>query len=1359
MRLLLFVPLVLLMTFGLNAQPLNDDCETAIDLTATMSPYCDSLILFNNLDATPSEVGQDNQPPCFKGGTADNDVWFSFTTNDAIEYDFIIQGHPDSTINDTFGLFNPEVAFYIGGCDSNDLEMLPICFSAPNQVNRLEFTLDNTELQPNTTYFMRINASGVGGINNGSFWICIKEIDNQFSVDEVGSDFCEGRLYDTGGPNEDYGNNEEHTFTICPADPHECLSLTMGNYELFGDSSNSDYFKIYDGQDTNGLLIGASFDMRDSTGKNATIDFNNAVCQMFYASSGCMTIVWKTDSVGVGPGFDASWVCSQDSCPQFDSLQVVSPTSNSQIVDAIQGRLIEINVGEINCIDSAYATFVGDNSDLGMDKGLLLTTGHANAVGQPNHLPNMGFKNDTTGIDLLDSLSLAVYGDTTTTHDGCAIDLEFTPDTDVMALEFTMGSEEYPECIDEQMSDIMGLFYSTAGYMGDPRLNNHDNIARLPNDSVDIQISTINPSDSTRWVYYRNMLNSQSIEYDGMIANGSGGQKFILLTQNVEPCQANNLITAIADRGDSLYDSGIFITNMRCLTPTISLQTSTGLPFFIEECNPGDDFIIISYPRTYDQDTEWTISFEGDAQEGTDFEWTFGSTIIQPAGQMSVSYPIDVINDMINEGPESFTIKLTRDWGCGEVELTELEVIIRDRLMVDISTQGDFCKGDSLTLIANQQDLDYLNMEWSPSNLFEDPMLNVERLLLENDVQIILTGTIIGGAGCQWMDTIDITVIDPQISINALDPTGICFGESVRLQATDNVSGTNRLWFPDQNISSTTEAMVTVTPDQTTTYSVTVDTANCEDTASITIDVERLAFPAVIEDTTICAGEAIALGQLSNPNNQSIYDWMPPTDLDDPNSPTPIARPGDTTTYSLKARTTRGYCEDSATVTINVIDVGVDIVANEDTIYICLGDTTELLAQTRGQGVISWSPNNGVIGSTDQLSLSVSPQNTTTYTVTYTSERCSPQDQITVVVDRLPENGLQADPSLAPYCKEDTTRLFVDFGGVDMRNSSFVWSGGNIIAGQGTPSVLVSPNNTTTYRVRVINGACEATYEKEIAVVEFNPYAGDDVVACEGDTVRLDPLLPTGYPDSIISYTWTTANERDEIEILDPFDPNSLVVIGRGGTADLTITIGSCEFGSTVKLENSNPGALEFVAIPDSIANCDEVTARAVYSGNATSEIDFSTIEWNYVDTSGNATSLNSEDLSATHSPNTSGQFVLTFIDSNGCPHRETTNVSVFQPQFAMEEAPNAFTPNGDGVNDVYRIKFQDDIEYDVLTFKVINRWGQIVFEADDNVGWDGTMDDGSDALSEVYLVVIEFIDTCGNRAGDPIILDVTLIR
>ncbi len=81
------------------------------------------------------------------------------------------------------------------------------------------------------------------------------------------------------------------------------------------------------------------------------------------------------------------------------------------------------------------------------------------------------------------------------------------------------------------------------------------------------------------------------------------------------------------------------------------------------------------------------------------------------------------------------------------------------------------------------------------------------------------------------------------------------------------------------------------------------------------------------------------------------------------------------------------------------------------------------------------------------------------------------------------------------------------------------------------------------------------------------------------------------------------------------------------------------------------------------------------------------------------------------------------------------------QHKFAEEEntkckliAPNAFTPNNDGVNDFFRLSVKEDCEVLQYDFEIYDRWGRLVFEADQVLTeWDGTYD-GQQLKEGVYL-------------------------
>jgi len=118
-------------------------------------------------------------------------------------------------------------------------------------------------------------------------------------------------------------------------------------------------------------------------------------------------------------------------------------------------------------------------------------------------------------------------------------------------------------------------------------------------------------------------------------------------------------------------------------------------------------------------------------------------------------------------------------------------------------------------------------------------------------------------------------------------------------------------------------------------------------------------------------------------------------------------------------------------------------------------------------------------------------------------------------------------------------------------------------------------------------------------------------------------------------------------------------------------------------------------------------------------------------------------------------EFQVTVTDDDGCSTIITLIARVY-PRCNPEriEIPNAFTPDGDGVNDLFGVEFEG-FEM-IASIKIFDRWGEKVYEnSGENAFWDGTID-GKPGTSDVYVYIIKL--TCeegeGTRVGD-----VTLIR
>ncbi|HLZ85815.1 MAG TPA: gliding motility-associated C-terminal domain-containing protein, partial [Puia sp.] len=91
---------------------------------------------------------------------------------------------------------------------------------------------------------------------------------------------------------------------------------------------------------------------------------------------------------------------------------------------------------------------------------------------------------------------------------------------------------------------------------------------------------------------------------------------------------------------------------------------------------------------------------------------------------------------------------------------------------------------------------------------------------------------------------------------------------------------------------------------------------------------------------------------------------------------------------------------------------------------------------------------------------------------------------------------------------------------------------------------------------------------------------------------------------------------------------------------------------------------------------------------------------------------------------------------------------------------PNTFSPNGDGVNDVFYPRGKS--LYNVQSLTVFNRWGQMVFQRSDfpantqSMGWDGNFN-GHPAPADAYVYIVEVI--CENAQVVAIHGTITLVR
>jgi gliding motility-associated-like protein len=101
---------------------------------------------------------------------------------------------------------------------------------------------------------------------------------------------------------------------------------------------------------------------------------------------------------------------------------------------------------------------------------------------------------------------------------------------------------------------------------------------------------------------------------------------------------------------------------------------------------------------------------------------------------------------------------------------------------------------------------------------------------------------------------------------------------------------------------------------------------------------------------------------------------------------------------------------------------------------------------------------------------------------------------------------------------------------------------------------------------------------------------------------------------------------------------------------------------------------------------------------------------------------------------------MLIAISDQDC--RDTATGEVYVRTNYRVFLPNAFSPNGDGINDIFQPNMRGFAESD---FRIYNRWGELIYQSRDNTGWDGTYR-GQPVQEGVYMYTLSVLNLYGDK-------------
>ncbi|WP_435132187.1 T9SS type A sorting domain-containing protein [Formosa sp. A9] len=574
--------------------------------------------------------------------------------------------------------------------------------------------------------------------------------------------------------------------------------------------------------------------------------------------------------------------------------------------------------------------------------------------------------------------------------------------------------------------------------------------------------------------------------------------------------------------------------------------------------NAGDDVEICE-----DSSVELTASGSGD------FKWSTGETTktITVKPDKTTTYTVTASNGTCSSSDE-------------------VKVTVTPRQTINAGSDVTIELGESTTLSVSGTG----SIRWSTGE-------TTREITVSPDKTTVYTVTV-SQNGCESQDQVRVTVEATKIEVeaDAGEDQTICSGESVTLTAS---GGSSYEWSTGETTRS-----ITVSPSETTTYSVVVSEEGESDTAEVTVTVNALPNANAGADQTITQGESVTL----TASGGSSYEWNTGE-----TTRSITVSPNATRNYTVEVFNSAGCSDtDQVRVTVEATKIEVEADAGEDQ-TICVGESVTLTAS--GGSSYEWST-----GETTR-SITVSPSETTTYSVVVSEEGERDTAEVTVTVNALPNANAGADQTIT---QGESVTLTASGG------SSYEWN-----TGETTRSITVSPNATRNYTVEVFNSAgCSDTDQVRVTVeatkIEVEADAGEDQTICVGESVTL-----TASGGS--SYEWSTGETTRSITVSPSETTTYSVVVSEEGerdTAEVTVTVNA--------LPNANAGA------DQTITQGESVTLTA--SGG-------SSYEWNTGETT----------RSITVSPNATRNYTVEVFNSAGCSDTDQVRVTVEATKIEVE--------------------------------------------------------------------------------------------
>jgi gliding motility-associated-like protein len=714
-----------------------------------------------------------------------------------------------------------------------------------------------------------------------------------------------------------------------------------------------------------------------------------------------------------------------------------------------------------------------------------------------------------------------------------------------------------------------------------------------------------------------------------------------------------------------------------------------------------------------------TISLVANSNAGASYSWSgpngFSSSLQNPT----------ILNANTNASGTYFVTATLN--GCSSANNIDITVnpIPSSPLA---GSNSPICNGTTLDLSAST--IANATYNWTGPNNFSSSLQNptIANATTANSGVYSVNATVNGCASNSSNVNITVNPIPSSPAVSSNSP--LCQGSTLSLTA-GNIAGASYLWTGPNNFSTSLQnpTIANANTSMTGVYSVTATVNGCTSNPSnINVTVYQIpSAPLLSNNSPACEGSNISLNASSI--NGASYNWSGPNGFSSSQQNPLIANATLANGGSYTAFVSVNGCSSanaSTIVTVNPIPTSPTATNNS---AICEGATLSLFSSTIANATYNWTGPGGFTSSTQNSSISnTNITNSGQYQVRVTVNGCvSAAGNTTVVINQHAIANAGNNQTVCITSSSITLNGVVTGG-----SNSGIWStngGGSFSPSNGNLISNYNPTNSDKAAGSVLltltstnNGACPASTSTTSISFAAAPLAnaGNDTAICSNASLVLNGSV-SNATGGIWSANAVGSFSPSNTNLNAGFYPAPSDV-NRGNVVLTLTTTGNayCPADSKSITVTLKPAPVVNAGADKIIIENYSAILNPIASGQGLK------ILWspaNYLDF---ATILN-----PTCTPKTDITYTITVVDNNGCSAADDLSIKVLK----MPVIPNVFTPNNDGINDSWQVKYLAG--FTDCSVEIYNRYGQLIYRCTGyNNPWNGTVN-GKPVPAATYYYII----------------------